>query len=121
MANDIPDPYDALNDEIDDVELDDAPDVEALDVDALDVDGALIDTDELDGDVDLDDEALEEGELSPKDSAAARQRADEQAEAEALSVTAKMHQRQKLEEEIAAFLARGGQIVEVPPDDSLPH
>ena len=40
------------------------------------------------------------------------------AEAETLTVTAKLKQRQALEDEVAAFLARGGQIKEVPPDES---
>ena len=40
------------------------------------------------------------------------------AEAETLTVTAKMKQRQSLEDEVAAFLARGGRITEVPPDES---
>ncbi|AMW78284.1 hypothetical protein AMD27_04885 [Acinetobacter sp. TGL-Y2] len=40
------------------------------------------------------------------------------AEAETLTITAKLKQRQALEDEIAAFLARGGQIKEVPPDES---
>lgn len=40
------------------------------------------------------------------------------AEAETLTVTAKNKQRQALEDEVAAFLARGGQIKEVPPDES---
>ncbi|TCM69891.1 hypothetical protein EC844_102159 [Acinetobacter calcoaceticus] len=40
------------------------------------------------------------------------------AEAETLSVTAKRKQRQALEDEVAAFLARGGRITEVPPDES---
>ncbi|OTG85334.1 hypothetical protein B9T31_12730 [Acinetobacter sp. ANC 4558] len=39
-------------------------------------------------------------------------------EAETLTVTAKLKQRQALEDEVAAFLARGGQITEVPPDES---
>jgi len=39
------------------------------------------------------------------------------AEAETLTVTAKQKQRQALEDEIAAFLARGGKITEVPPDE----
>ncbi|ENV33528.1 hypothetical protein [Acinetobacter gerneri] len=38
------------------------------------------------------------------------------AEAETLTVTAKQKQRQALEDEVAAFLARGGKITEVPPD-----
>jgi hypothetical protein len=40
------------------------------------------------------------------------------AEAETLTVTAKLKQRQSLEDEVAAFLARGGKITEVPPDES---
>ncbi|UIJ74871.1 hypothetical protein [Acinetobacter sp. SH20PTE14] len=39
-------------------------------------------------------------------------------EAETLTVTAKLKQRQALEDEVAAFLARGGRITEVPPDES---
>lgn len=39
------------------------------------------------------------------------------AEAESLTVTAKQKQRQALEDEVAAFLARGGRITEVPPDE----
>ncbi|MFT4021303.1 MAG: hypothetical protein QM666_07285 [Acinetobacter sp.] len=39
------------------------------------------------------------------------------AEAETLTVTAKLKQRQALEDEVAAFLARGGRITEVPPDE----
>ena len=40
------------------------------------------------------------------------------AEAETLTVTAKLKQRQALEDEVAAYLARGGKITEVPPDES---
>ncbi len=40
------------------------------------------------------------------------------AEAETLTVTAKQKQRQALEDEVAAFLARGGRITEVPPDEA---
>lgn len=40
------------------------------------------------------------------------------AEAETLTITAKLRQRQALEDEVAAFLARGGKIQEVPPDES---
>ena len=39
------------------------------------------------------------------------------AEAETLTVTAKQKQRQALEDELAAFLARGGRITEVPPGE----
>ena len=41
------------------------------------------------------------------------------AEAETLTVTAKQKQRQALEDEVAAFLARGGRITEVPADDNV--
>ena len=41
------------------------------------------------------------------------------AEAETLTVTAKLKQRQALEDEVAAFLARGGRITEVPADESI--
>ncbi|MBF7686746.1 hypothetical protein [Acinetobacter rathckeae] len=40
------------------------------------------------------------------------------AEAESLTVTAKQKKRETLEEELAAFFAKGGKITEVPPDDS---
>lgn len=39
------------------------------------------------------------------------------AEAESLTVTAKHKKRSALEGEIAAFLAKGGRITEVPPDE----
>ena len=39
------------------------------------------------------------------------------AEAETLTVTAKLKQRQALEDEVAAFLVRGGRITEVTPDE----
>lgn len=40
------------------------------------------------------------------------------AEAESLTVTTKQKQRQALEDEVAAFLARGGRITEVPPGET---
>ena len=40
-------------------------------------------------------------------------------EAETLTITAKQKQRQALEDEIAAFLAKGGRITEVPADESV--
>lgn len=43
------------------------------------------------------------------------------AEAETLTVTAKQKQRQALEDEIAAFLAKGGKITEVPADEEARH
>ncbi|XID76013.1 hypothetical protein ACF3NA_02495 [Alkanindiges sp. WGS2144] len=41
------------------------------------------------------------------------------AEAESLTVTAKQSIRQQLEDEVARFLAQGGRITEVPPDESV--
>lgn len=69
--------------------------------------------DSVDISVDADVEPMDEKEL-----AAARQKADEVAEAESLTVTAKLSQRQQLEAELAKFLAQGGRITEVPPDES---
>ena len=40
------------------------------------------------------------------------------AEAETLTITAKLKKRQALEDQLAAFLAQGGRIVEVPPDEA---
>lgn len=40
------------------------------------------------------------------------------AEAESLTVTAKQKIRDQLEDEVARFLAQGGKITEVPPDES---
>ena len=40
-------------------------------------------------------------------------------EAETLTVTAKQKKRQALEDEIAAFLASGGRMTEVPADESV--
>lgn len=40
------------------------------------------------------------------------------AEAETLTVTAKQHIREQLEDELARFLAQGGSITQVPPDES---
>jgi hypothetical protein len=41
------------------------------------------------------------------------------AEAESLTVTAKQSIRDQLEAELERFLAQGGRITEVPPDDSV--
>lgn len=41
------------------------------------------------------------------------------AEAESLTVTAKQSIRQQLEDEVARFLAQGGRITEVPPDETV--
>ena len=58
--------------------------------------------------------AAEKGAVDSEESAAD----GDLAEAETLTVTAKLKQRQALEDEVAAFLARGGKITEVPPDES---
>ena len=39
------------------------------------------------------------------------------AEAETLTVTAKQKQRDALADEVAAFLAKGGKITEIPPEE----
>ncbi|MFB2539117.1 MULTISPECIES: hypothetical protein [unclassified Acinetobacter] len=39
-------------------------------------------------------------------------------QAESLTVTAKQHIREQLEDEVARFLAQGGKITQVPTDDS---
>lgn len=54
--------------------------------------------------------AVETSELSANDA--------DVSEAETLTVTAKLKKRQALEDELAAFLARGGRITEVPADES---
>lgn len=76
--------------------------------------------DDLDGadDTDLSADAVV-SEDDEQDAEVARRKADELAEAESLTVTAKKNQRQQLEDELARFLAQGGRIVEVPPDDSV--
>ncbi|MDO4224045.1 MAG: hypothetical protein Q4D05_08505 [Acinetobacter sp.] len=71
-----------------------------------------IDENEIDDEPNTDDEPViaesEEGALSDL----------ELAEAETLTPTAKQKQRDALADEVAAFLARGGKITEVPPDES---
>lgn len=70
-----------------------------------DADDAVVDDDEA--------KAAEKGASDSEDSVSDM----DLAEAESLTVTAKLKQRQALEDEVAAFLARGGRITEVPPDD----
>lgn len=70
-----------------------------------------IDENEIDDEPDTDDEPVSsetDDEVSDIDIA----------EAETLTVTAKQKQRDALADEVAAFLARGGKITEVPPDES---
>lgn len=72
-----------------------------------DVDDAGVDDDEA--------QAAEKGAVDSEDSKATD---TDVSEAETLTVTAKLKQRQALEDEVAAFLARGGRITEVPADES---
>lgn len=69
-----------------------------------------------------DDQAVDEDEAQAAEKGASNNESSvsdaDLAEAETLSVTAKNKQRQSLEDEVAAFLARGGKITEVPPDES---
>lgn len=69
-----------------------------------------------------DDSAVDEDEAQAAEKGAAANDATvsdtDQAEAETLTVTAKNRQRQALEDEMARFLAAGGRITEVPPDES---
>lgn len=51
-------------------------------------------------------------------SAETKARNEEIAEAESLSVSSKEALRRQLEDEVACFLAKGGKVQEVPPDDS---
>lgn len=59
--------------------------------------------------------AAEEG---AKDEAVGNLNDADLAEAESLTVTAKQKIREQLEDELARFLAQGGRITEVPPDDN---
>ncbi|AOA58893.1 hypothetical protein [Acinetobacter larvae] len=65
----------------------------------------------------VDDDEAKAAEKGASDSEPALSDAD-LAEAESLTVTAKQRQRQALEDEIAAFLAKGGQITQVPSEES---
>lgn len=68
-----------------------------------------IDENEIDDEPDTDDEPV---------SSETDDEVSDIAEAETLTVTAKQKQRDALADEVAAFLARGGKITEVPPDES---
>lgn len=72
-----------------------------------DVEDSAVDEDEA--------QAAEKGASDSSDNASSD---GDVAEAETLTVTAKLKQRQALEDEVAAFLARGGRITEVPADES---
>ncbi|MCJ8159983.1 hypothetical protein [Acinetobacter zhairhuonensis] len=72
---------------------------------------------------DVEDSAVDEDEAKAAEKGASDEATEgtsdgDVAEAETLTVTAKLKQRQALEDEVAAFLARGGRITEVPPDES---
>lgn len=78
--------------------------------------------DDLD-DVETNTDEIEDGEVSAEGeggevSAATKARNEEIAEAESLSVSSKEALRRQLEEEVARFLAKGGKVQEIPPDDS---
>lgn len=79
----------------------------------------MTDTNDYDDaeDATVDDDEAKAAEKGASDSEDSTSDAD-LAEAETLTVTAKLKQRQALEDEVAAFLARGGRITEVPPDES---
>ena len=72
-------------------------------------------------DEDNDDSAVDEDEAATAQKGAdddADQISDaDLAEAESLTVTAKQHIREQLEDEVARFLAQGGKITQVPPDE----
>ncbi len=66
----------------------------------------------------VDDDEAKAAEKGASDSSEISTTDSDMAEAETLTVTAKLKQRQALEDEVAAFLARGGRITEVPADES---
>lgn len=72
---------------------------------------------------DIEDSAVDEDEAEAAEKGATADdtsRSDiDISEAETLTVTAKQRQRDQLEDEVAAFLARGGRITEVPADESI--
>lgn len=74
-----------------------------------------------------DDEDREEQNVDEDEAKAAQKGADTEggnlsdadlAEAESLTVTAKQHIREQLEDEVARFLAQGGRITQMQPDES---
>lgn len=86
----------------------------------------------MSGNIDYDDDDLNEG-VDEEESKSAENGAEsddgdgesagrttdaEREEAESLSVTARQKARDSLEDEVARFLAQGGRITEVPPDES---
>jgi hypothetical protein len=69
-------------------------------------------------DVSVDEDEAQAAEKGASESSTDSAAQADVAEAETLTVTAKLKQRQALEDEVAAFLARGGRITEVPADES---
>lgn len=94
MATIHEDDYDIVDADVEPVEIDDSDDVE---------------TDTVSRDIDSSEKSDDDSRLTDADLA----------EAESLTVTAKQSIRQQLEDEVARFLAAGGNIVEVPADDSV--
>lgn len=77
----------------------------------------MTDYDDVD-DNEIDDDEADAAEKGAKDSEQNSSNEADREEAETLTVTAKQKQREALEDEVAAFLARGGRITEVPADES---
>jgi hypothetical protein len=69
-------------------------------------------------DTGVDEDEAKAAEKGASDSAEDSAADSDVSEAETLTVTAKLKQRQALEDEVAAFLARGGRITEVPADEA---
>lgn len=69
-------------------------------------------------DTGIDEDEAKAAEKGASDSAEDSVADTDVSEAETLTVTAKLRQRQALEDEVAAFLARGGRITEVPADEA---
>ena len=67
----------------------------------------------------IDDDEAQAAEKGAADSEESKLNDADVSEAETLTVTAKLKKRQALEDEVAAFLARGGRITEVPADESV--
>ncbi len=86
------------------------PSDEAADDDLDDLDSSVVASDEV-GDESVASAGKEESEGRPAP--------DDLAQAESLSPSAKRDERQRLADELDRFLAQGGRIQEVPPDDSI--
>ena len=76
---------------------------------------------------DYDEDDREDQNVDEDEAKAAQKGADDEsgnlsdsdlAEAESLTVTAKQHVREQLEDEVARFLAQGGRITTIQPDES---